>query len=93
MVQRQERRNGLRKDILIMSFLTGKQSVLNAKGLEAEELDQQKNFSALKALKSKSGWYIGRTYTDPITQCNEPGSRDSGYFKSEKEALNYLAEM
>lgn len=48
------------------------------------------NYSDLHVMKSNAGWYIGTTYTDPETKEQEPGSRDSDYFLSKKEAEAYL---
>lgn len=47
---------------------------------------EQKDFSDLQVLKSAAGWYIGTIFTDPKDGFKEPGSRDSGYFKTEEDA-------
>lgn len=43
------------------------------------------NYSELQVLRSPAGWYIGTMYHDP-EGFQEPGSRDSGYFATKKEA-------
>ena len=53
--------------------------------------DDKKNYSDLKVLKSNAGYYIGTEYSDTeLPGFNEPGSRDTEYFKSEKEANTEL---
>jgi len=46
------------------------------------EVEDPENYSELKVLRSNNGYYIGTTYTDPKDGFVEPGSRDSGYFKT-----------
>lgn len=58
--------------------------------LENMEIDNLKNYSELKVLHSNNGYYVGTTYTDPEDGFVEPGSRDSGYFKTREEAERFL---
>jgi len=40
------------------------------------------NYTPLKVLRSAAGFYVGTEYKDPKTGFVEPGSRDSGYFRT-----------
>lgn len=46
----------------------------------------KKNYSDLQVLQSAAGYYIGTLYSDPETGFVLPGSRDTQYFQTEKEA-------
>jgi hypothetical protein len=47
--------------------------------------DDKGNYSELKVMRSAAGWYVGTEYHDPAG-FTEPGSRDTGYFSTEREA-------
>jgi hypothetical protein len=47
--------------------------------------EEKSGYSDLKVMKSAAGFFIGTTYTDE-SGFTEPGSRDSGYFKTHAEA-------
>jgi hypothetical protein len=49
------------------------------------------NYSDLKVLKSAAGFYIGTIYAGE--GYSEPGSRDSGYFARENDAIIALATL
>lgn len=49
----------------------------------------QKGYSKLMVLSSVAGYYVGTIYTDE-DGFQEPGSRESGYFKTREDAENYL---
>lgn len=50
------------------------------------------NYSDLKVMNTGAGYYIGTSYTDPEGGgFTEPGSRDTGYFKTREEAEEHLA--
>jgi hypothetical protein len=51
---------------------------------------EQVGYSDLQVLKSAAGWYVGTTYTQPGTCLTEPGSRDTDYFETEKDAAFVL---
>ena len=55
---------------------------------EASYIDHKdkKNYSHLQVCHSGAGYYLGTIYTDPDTKFIEPGSRDSHYFETEKQA-------
>ncbi len=59
--------------------------------LENLKIEDIENYSELKVMHSNAGYYIGTTYTDPADGFVEPGSRDSIYFKTRKDAETYLA--
>lgn len=54
-------------------------------------------YSDLRVLKSAAGYYIGTQYEeydgDGKLVWQEPGSRDSGYFRSEEDAAKELGQM
>jgi hypothetical protein len=56
-----------------------------------EEVDKG-SYSELKVMRSTAGWYVGTEYNDPAG-FTEPGSRDSGYFATEREADLELTMM
>ena len=47
-------------------------------------------YSDLKVLNSMAGFYIGRTCWDPDPGFEEPGSRESEYFRTHGEAERAL---
>lgn len=47
------------------------------------------NYTELMVLRSGGGWYVGTLYNNPGGY-QEPGSRDSDYFTSDKDAQGYL---
>ena len=46
---------------------------------------EQYAYSDLCVMKSAAGWYVGTIYSDP-KGFQEPGSRDTDYFATEKDA-------
>lgn len=52
----------------------------------------QSRYSDLMVLKSQAGYYVGTLYQHP-EGFEEPGSRDSGYFSTEEEAVRMLDYM
>lgn len=54
--------------------------------------DNEGEYSSLRVMRSAAGGYVGRifTYNDGF---KEPGSRESGYFKTYGEAKDALDEM
>lgn len=56
----------------------------------ADYLTKKSGYSELKILKSAAGYYIGTIFTDPDNGFQEPGSRDSDYFRTKEEAEAYL---
>lgn len=52
-------------------------------------IKDKSNYSELQVLKSAAGYYVGTLFTTP-EGWEEPGSRDSGYFKTKDEAGSYL---
>lgn len=60
----------------------------------ADYLTNKSGYTELQVLKSAAGYYIGTMYVErdekgEITW-QEPGSRDSDYFKTEEQAKAYL---
>lgn len=49
-------------------------------------------YTELRVLKSAAGWYVGTLHIDPEYGA-EPGSRDSGYFRTEIEAARFLEHV
>ena len=47
-------------------------------------------YTSLKVMRSNAGHYVGSAYVDGGHE--EPGTRDSGYFRTEAEAAAELAE-
>lgn len=60
--------------------------VTNADYMTAQH---KEGYSEMQVLRSAAGYYVGTIYTDE-DGFEEPGSRDSSYFKSEEEAQAYL---
>ena len=58
----------------------------------SEYIENKENYSELKVLHSGAGYYIGTIYNNPDGY-KEPGSRDSNYFKSNREAEEFLKEL
>lgn len=52
--------------------------------------DEWKDYSDLQVLISGAGWYIGTIHHDPEFHFDEPGSRDTYYFRSEEDAKRAL---
>jgi hypothetical protein len=48
--------------------------------------DSEGEWSALMVLRSGAGYYIGRTFTGHGTGWMEPGTRESDYFRTSREA-------
>jgi hypothetical protein len=56
--------------------------------------EQKSGYSELKVLQSAAGYYVGTTYFNPdFGGFEEPGSRDSGYYRTEGEAERALKLM
>lgn len=57
----------------------------------------QSNYTELQVLCSNAGWYVGTMYQEKDHKGNvlweEPGSRDTDYFKSREDAERYLGLM
>lgn len=51
----------------------------------ADYISDKGRYSELKVMRSPAGWYLGTTYNHP-DGFEEPGSRDSGYFRTEEAA-------
>lgn len=47
-------------------------------------------YSELQVLSSTAGYYVGTLHTDPEYGFEEPGSRDSDYFKTYEQAEAFL---
>ena len=58
---------------------------------ESEYIKDKENYSELKVMHSNAGYYVGTTYNGEGFE--EPGSRDSDYFKNEKDAKLFLEEL
>jgi len=54
------------------------------------DLEEADSYSELKVMKSPAGYYVGTTYHNSEFGFDEPGSRDSGYFRTEEEAAAML---
>lgn len=59
----------------------------------ADYLPEKGAYSELQILSSAAGFYVGTTYTDPKYGCEEPGSRDSDYFRTYQDAERYLKTL
>lgn len=55
--------------------------------------DEKGRYSELKVLSSAAGYYVGTTYTDPDYGFEEPGSRDSDYFKTREQAQKFFDSL
>jgi len=53
------------------------------------DVDDPGNYTELMVLHSPAGYYVGTMYNDPAG-FQEPGSRDSEYFRTQKEADTFL---
>ena len=51
------------------------------------------NYSSLQILHSPAGYYLGTVYIDPDQMFEEPGSRDTSYFKTLDQAIRALECM
>lgn len=54
--------------------------------------EEKGSYTDLQVMHSGAGYYVGTMYHNPEGY-DEPGSRDSGYFKSFKEADDFLKEL
>ena len=58
---------------------------------------EKSRYSDLKVMSSAAGYYVGTTYEnfddEGVFEFSEPGSRDSGYFRTKEEAEACLATM
>lgn len=52
----------------------------------ADYIEDKKGYSELQVLSSAAGYYVGTTYTDE-DGFTEPGSRDSGYYRTYEDAV------
>lgn len=59
----------------------------------APYITDPENYSDLQVCQSAAGYYIGTMYKDPETSWEEPGSRDSDYYKTRKEAEDALTAI
>lgn len=57
----------------------------------APYIEDKGNYSELMVLQSGAGYYIGTIYHNPDGY-DEPGSRDSGYYRTREEAEKALKE-
>ena len=55
----------------------------------AHHSDEKGRYSELQVLQSAAGFYVGTVYHAPEGY-TEPGSRDSGYFKTREDAQKFL---
>ena len=53
---------------------------------------EKERYSDLKVMQSAAGFYVGTEYEDPDFGAS-PGSRESGYFSTAKEAEVFLARL
>ena len=53
----------------------------------ASYITDKSSYSDLQVMMSTAGWYIGTDYQ------GEPGSRDSGYYRTEQEASAALVKL
>ena len=60
------------------------------KNVDAENAS---GYSELQVMSSAAGYYVGTSYIDPEFGFEEPGSRDSGYFKKREDAEKFLSAM
>jgi hypothetical protein len=54
---------------------------------------EQSGYTELQVLRSNAGYYVGTMYRNVEADGStweEPGSRDSGYFRSREEAQRFL---
>jgi hypothetical protein len=58
---------------------------------ESSYIKDKENYSELQVMHSAAGYYIGTIYNGEYGE--EPGSRDSDYFKTEKDAELFLEEL
>ena len=49
-------------------------------------------YSEMQVLRSAAGYYVGTIYRNPEGYV-EPGSRDSGYFRTKEEAQTFLDKV
>lgn len=57
---------------------------------QGDYITKKDGYSELQVLRSPAGWYIGTMFKDPDDGFEEPGSRDSDYFRTEEDAAGYL---
>lgn len=57
-----------------------------------ECIKNKDSYSELQVLKSAAGYYVGTLHTDE-NGFTEPGSRDSGYFRTKSEAQTFLTTV
>ena len=55
----------------------------------ADYIPDKGNYSEMKVMKSGAGYYVGTVYHNP-EGFDEPGSRDSDYFRTKAQAEAYL---
>lgn len=63
----------------------------------APYITEKESYSELQVLQSGGGWYIGTMFEERDANgkviFQEPGSRDSDYFRTEIEARRYLETL
>jgi hypothetical protein len=57
----------------------------------ANYISDKGRYSELQVLRSGAGYYVGTIYHGE--DFDEPGSRDSDYFRTEQEAAAYLSAI
>jgi hypothetical protein len=58
----------------------------------ADYIEDQGNYTELMVLHSPAGYYVGTMYNNPDGY-QEPGSRDSSYFKKFGDAEKFLESL
>jgi len=58
----------------------------------ADYIEEKGNYTELMVLHSPAGYYVGTMYNNPEGY-QEPGSRDSNYFKNFKDAQTFLDKL
>jgi len=56
----------------------------------ADFIPDKSGYSELQVCQSAAGYYVGTMYYDKEDGFWEPGSRDSGYFRTSEEAEKFL---
>jgi hypothetical protein len=54
---------------------------------------EKDSYTDLQVLQSGAGYYVGTMYHDKEGNYDEPGSRDSRYFKTKEEAATWLSDL
>jgi hypothetical protein len=63
----------------------------------AEYIKDKSGYTELMVLSSAAGYYVGTMFNEVDATgrlvFQEPGSRDSGYYRTEQEAARFLASL